>query len=263
MAKILWDTTATRLFEIGIDRGVLYLPSGTAVAWNGLRSIQEDTNDRSTSAVFFDGEKYMDAPGFGDYSAKIKAITYPDEFLECEGVNEFDTGMYVDNQNSKTFDMCYRTLVGNDVAGTSLGYRIHILYNLTASPDTSQFDSLSDDFDLTEFGWDVTSRPEFITGYRPTSHVIVDSRYLDPDLLFQLENTLYGTVSTAPSLPSLAALAATIAGFGVIIITDNGDGTWTADAPAEFLTMTDATTFQITGVTATYSDANTYTVSTT
>ena len=45
MAVLAWDNVGERFYETGVDRGVLYLPTGgvydAGYAWNGLVSVTE------------------------------------------------------------------------------------------------------------------------------------------------------------------------------------------------------------------------------
>jgi hypothetical protein len=265
MTKLLWDSTGEHFYEIGIDRGVLYPPSGAAVPWNGITSVDEDFGDWTSDPVYFDGAKLIQFPGFGDFAGTLTAFTYPDEFVPFEGTTVVKTGVQLDNQNHKSFGLSYRTRIGNDVSGENLGYKIHILYNLTAALSDTTFESQSDSASAIDFSWNLTSRPETPPGYLPTAHVIIDSRYIDATMLSNLEDILYGSAGGSASLPSLSSLISTVtaSGSAIIVITDGGDGTWTATASSTYLTMLDATTFQITGITATFLDVNTYTASTT
>lgn len=261
MTKIVWDQIGDRLYETGLDRGVLYLSDQSGIPWNGLLSVQEDLSEEVSTPFYFDGIKNIDSPGFGDFAATINAVTYPDEFLEYEGISELDSGLSVGNQGNKTFGLAYRTLIGNDVDGIDHGYKIHILYNLRAIPDTTSYKTLGANPTPIEFGWAITSRPERIPGYRPTAHAIIDSRFLDSDLLTVVEGLLYGTDTTSPYLPSLGAFTSFFSFYFSFV--DNGDGTWTATVPDWLVTMIDSTTFQIVGVDATYLDADTYQMETT
>jgi len=193
MTKLVWDKAGQRLYEIGIDRGVLYLSDNTGVAWNGLTSIDEDTGDDKSEPVYFDGMKFMDNQSYGDYAATLKAFTYPDAFLEYEGVGDLGGGLYVGDQQPKLFGLAYRTLVGNDIEGSDFGYKVHLVYNITAVPDAKAFETLSNGSAPTEFSWQLTTIPEKVDGYRPTAHVILDSRYLPADILAVIESILYGT----------------------------------------------------------------------
>jgi hypothetical protein len=192
MTKLLWDQMGERLFETGLDHGVLYLPNDAGVAWNGLVSVEEDLGDDTSTASYIDGIKYLDYPSFGDFAATLTAYTYPDEFLAFEGVTALSDGLYVDGQTSNRFGLSYRTLIGNDVAGDAFGYKIHLIYNLTATPQPVDYETLNDSPNPVEFTWSITAVPTKVPGFRPTAHLIFDSRYLDPTILAALETILYG-----------------------------------------------------------------------
>lgn len=245
MAELVWDKVGDRTYQTGVDRGVLYLPDGSAVAWNGLTSVEERfTQERKV--YYLDGVKYLEHILPGDFSAQLKAFTYPDEFERINGVAPGEDGVFIHDQKPSRFGLSYRTLIGDDVSGTDRGYKLHILYNLTAVPDNNAYTSLGDQAAPVEFGWDLAGTPVAVSGYRPTAHISLDSTKMNSTLLADLENTLYGS-SGAEALVS---------------ITDNGDGTWTASGPDEYITMLDSTTGEISGANVTHLDVNTYEAST-
>jgi len=205
MTKLVWDQVGERLYETGVDRGVLYLSDGSAVPWNGLTSVNETVDD-ATTPVYFDGVKYQDVQSTGDFAATLTAFTYPDEFLEYEGVVDLGNGVFVDGQNSKSFGLSYRTYIANDVNGTDHGYKIHILYNLTATPNAVNYSTLTSADNPIPFSWTLTGIPEGADGFRPTAHVIFDSRYLSPTMFAGLEDLIYGDIDTPATLPTLAEL---------------------------------------------------------
>ena len=59
MTALVWDQVGERLYETGVDRGVLYLPGGSAVPWNGLISINEMVS-REVKPYYIDGIKFLD-----------------------------------------------------------------------------------------------------------------------------------------------------------------------------------------------------------
>lgn len=193
MAKLVWDKVGQRLYEAGLDRGVLYKEDSSGVAWNGLTSIDENLDNITSDPKYFDGVKYLDEPAVGDYSATLTAFTYPDEFLEYEGVESLGDGLFVGDQRPKQFGLTYRTRVGNDIEGTDHGYKIHILYNLTAVPSPSAFETIGDVVTPRDFSWELNAVPELVPGFRPTAHFILDSRFLPGDILEVIEDILYGT----------------------------------------------------------------------
>lgn len=268
MTVIVWDTPGDRVYETGVDRGVLYLEDGSGVPWNGLTSVTERSSGGSVKPIHFNGVKIDDEIVVGEYEGTIKAYTYPDEFLGLEGavdqenlITSTPSGVYATNQQPKRFGLSYRTLVGNDIEGEEHGYKIHILTNLLATPSNKVFNTIGSETQPIDFEWNVTGIPTELSDGRPTCHLIVDSRKTSPVLLAALEDILYGTVSAPPSLPSLFDLVVFARQFLTLAIFDNGDGTWTAYTPYEgYITMTDATTFSINAANAVIIDANSYTI---
>lgn len=199
MAKLNWDQVGERLYEIGLDRGVLYFDDdNNGVAWNGLISVDENEGGSDATPVYFDGIKVNDTPAYGDYSATLTAFTYPDEFLEFEGIVSLGSGLFVDGQTQKQFGLSFRTLIGNDIEGTDHGYKVHLLYNLVVVPDSMTAETLSDSLSISDLSWKISAVPELATGYRATAHVILDSRLLPSDLLTTIEGILYGTEGYFP-----------------------------------------------------------------
>lgn len=261
MSELVWDQTGDRGFEVGVSKGVLYLDETSAVVWNGLISIDETKASQEEGPSFFDGQKVVGISESQDYSAKLKAITYPDEFTIFDGFEELENGLVLDSQSTRSFHLTYQTRIGNDLEGIDLGYKIHILYDLTATPSTTVYQTSGSSIQLTNFEWDLSSAPSSVDGYRPTTHAIIDSRNLDPEILLAIEEILYGTEEDDAYLPSLEELTTLIVEWGLIIIIDHGDGTWTAKGPDEYFEMLDSTTFEITEANAVFLDADTYEIS--
>jgi hypothetical protein len=259
MTAILWDQAGERIYEVGVSRGVLYQSDGSGVAWNGLIEV-ETGYDTSTDPVHFDGQKVNDILEIGDFEGVIRAFTYPDEFLNYFGQLEDTAGFRVTGQRQDRFSMSYRTEIGSDVS-QNVGYKIHVLYNLTAvqSPRTNA--TLTLDPEATEFEWDITSIPEEVSGYRASSHVIFDSRRIDPYLMLDLEAILYGNAEVDARLPSMQGLAQFMKKWGRLVITDNGDGTWTAYSPLDGVITVAGDEFTIVSDTITMLDLETYEIS--
>jgi len=261
MTALIWDETSKRLYETGVSKGVFYDVNGYGAAWNGLTAIEEATSNQ-VQAVHFDGLKFNDIVTLGDFSAVMRAWTYPDEFLPYEGILEDQTGFFVTDQPLSRFGLSYQTNIGNDVEGLEHGYKIHILYNLTAIPAQKIYQTMSLETAPLEFQWTITGIPEAIENFRPTAHIIFDSTKMDQWLLEDLESIIYGDADNPPHLPPLKGLATFIRKWDRLIITDNGDGTWTAESPRESqIVMLDDTTFEITADTAVYLDPETYEIS--
>jgi hypothetical protein len=207
MAVLVWDDPTNKLFETGLDRGVLYTSTG-GVPWNGLISAELNNDKGDVTPLYFNGVKTFDLVGNSDFSGKLTAVTYPDEFLPFDGQVEYLSGVYLANQSVDTFGLSFRTLIGNATEGTDYAYKIHILYNLTATPDNKTAETIDDSTVPAEFAWDISSRPESVPGFRPTSHFSLDSRKVVPAKLALVEEALYGTALTDPYLPTVTELLA-------------------------------------------------------
>lgn len=210
MTALVWDAAGERKFETGVDRGVLYVHGDPveAVVWNGLSSIQEILS-REVKSYYTDGIRYLNHQVLGAYSATLQAYTYPDELDDLTGVQPYEAGVFLHDQRAKAFSLSYRTGIGNDLE-TEAGYKLHVIYNLTATPSSRTYNSLAGSTNLAAFEWNLQGIPPQILGVRPTSHISLDSMSVDADLLSDIEDLLYGTVSTDPDLPTLVDLLAMV-----------------------------------------------------
>lgn len=260
MSTLSWDDVGTRFYENGVSKGVLYGEDRKGVAWNGLTSVEEKNTD-SADPLYFDGFKFGDLITLGDFEGTLKAFTYPDEFLPFQGILEADSGVYMTSQLKTRFGLCWRTEVNSDL-GQNIGYKLHILYNLLAIPGDKEYQTLSLDNEPLEFQWDISGLPEEVDNFRPTAYIVIDSRKIDPFLLSDLEDLLYGTETTDPTLPNLNSLIIFVNNWGRLIIIDNGDGTWSATSSVPgVIDMLDPETFEIDTDTAVYLDPYTYEIS--
>lgn len=196
MAMLVWDKTGEHFYETGIDRGVLYVQKSgaypTGVAWNGLISVSESPSGAEANAVYADNIKYLSLMSAEEFGATIEAYTYPDEFMECDGSATLVEGVTVGQQSRKTFGMCYRTKLGNDVDLDEHGYKIHIIYGATASPSEKGYQTISDSPEAITFSWEVSTVPVNVTGMKPTASLVIDSTKVDSTKLQALEKILYG-----------------------------------------------------------------------
>lgn len=245
MAKLSWDNIGTRKFEYGVDRGVLYLDSGVGVAWSGLTAVAENANVPKATPLYFDGVKYLDYVGLQEYGLTIKAYTYPDEFLEYDGIGNVDNKIFFNNQQRKRFGLSYRSRIGNDL-NEDLGYKIHVFYDLTATPSDVEYETMGDSTELIEFEWTATTLPQVIPGFRPVSHIIIDSTKIDASILAFVENILYGSTTTEPQLIAASALVDVVTQTSsTLVVTDNGDGSWGAIGDNSVVYVIDSNSFGI------------------
>ena len=224
MAVLDWDAVGQRFYETGVDHGVLDIPdvSGAyvdGVAWNGLVSVSESPSGAESTKQYADNIPYLNLTSAEEFAATIEAFTYPDEFLQFDGVATPEPGVFVAQQNRKPFGLSYRTILGNDLEGNDYGYKIKLVYGLTAAPSEKQFQTVNDSPEPITFSWEVSSIPVAVTGLKPTSILTIDSTVVDPASLTTLMNAIYGTAGTDPRLPLPDEVIAMFAGSQTLVTT--------------------------------------------
>lgn len=208
MAQLIaWDESGKHFYETGVDRGVLYPVDDDSgdytpgVAWNGLTGVTESPTGAEATPKYADNIKYLNLMSLEEFEATIEAFTYPDEFAECDGSASPLDGLFLGQQGRKTFGFAYRTILGNEVEGNALGYKLHLVYGATAAPSEKGFQTVNDSPDAVNFSWKVTTVPVAVDGYKPTASLTIDSTTVDATKLAALEVILYGATGT----PDVAA----------------------------------------------------------
>lgn len=199
MSRVEWGVPGERLFETGVDRGVLYPPALPGVPWNGLVTVTESNSGAELEPLYFDGVKYMDLPAAEDFEASLEAFSAPPEFDACQGYKQLSPGLFATNQPPKTFGLCYRTRIGNDLVGEEYGYKLHLVYNITASSSDRANTTIAGALSPDRRSWQLSTVPMPATTFRPTAHLVVDSTKVDPYLMEDLETVLYGRDATESS----------------------------------------------------------------
>ena len=205
--KIAWDQTGERLYETGVDRGVLYHLDESnkytrGYAWNGMTGVTESPAGAEATDLYADNIKYLSMRSAETFGATIEAYTYPDEFAECDGSAEIATGVKIGQQTRKTFGLCYRTVIGNDTNGNDHGYLLHLIYGCTASPSEKAYATINDSPEAITFSWEVTTTPVNVEGFKPTASLTIDSTKANATDLATLEGILYGTAAGAEGTPA-------------------------------------------------------------
>lgn len=205
MAKLIWDKTGERLFETGINKGVLYpqdasgaYPKG--VAWNGLTAVTESPSGAEATPLYADNIKYLNLMSAEEFGATVEAYTYPDEFAACNGEAALVDGVSIGQQVRTAFGMAYQTKVGNDVT-SDLGYKIHLIYNALAAPSEKAYATVNDSPEAITFSWELSTTPVEVTGFKPTATLVIDSTKVTAEALAAIEAVLYGTESEEARLP--------------------------------------------------------------
>lgn len=205
MAKIVWDQIGERFYETGVKNGVLYVQDdegkyGNGVAWNGLTAVTESPSGAEATALYADDIKYVNLMSAEEFGATIEAYTYPDEFEACDGSASLTAGVSIGQQPRKAFGLCYKTVVGNDVQGNALGFKIHLIYGAKAAPSERAFQTINDSPEAITFSWELTTTPVNVSGFQPTANLVIDSTKVAPEALAKIEAKLFGTESEEPTL---------------------------------------------------------------
>lgn len=210
MSKIIFDNTGEKIYETGVDHCVLFVRDGnaykTGVAWNGITAINESPSGAEATPIYADNIKYLNIVSGEDFGATIEAYTYPDEFTECDGSAEIIEGVKIGQQTRKPFALCYRTLIGNDVAGTGHGYKLHFIYNAQAAVSAKNYKTINESPEAMSFSWEISTTPEVVEGFKPTATVTVDSTKVDSQKLKALEDKIYGSENSEPTMPTISEI---------------------------------------------------------
>lgn len=207
MAKLVWDKTGEKIYELGVDRGVLYPQDTTGaypkgVVWNGLTAVNESPGGAEANDMYADNIKYGSIRSAETYGGTIEAYTYPDEFAVCDGSVEVYDGVTIGQQKRNSFGFSYRTMIGNDTSSEEDdGYKLHLVYNATASPSSKDYATINDSPEAITFSWEFDTTPIPVTGHKPTATLVIDSTKVEPAKLLELEKLLYGGESTEAKLP--------------------------------------------------------------
>lgn len=221
MAILLWDQSGQRLYETGVDKGVLYIPNAgvydNGYAWNGLTAITESPSGAEPSPMYADNIKYLNLLSVEELGGTIEAYTYPDQFAQCDGTATPQTGVSVGQQTRKAFGLSYRTRLGNDVSATDFGYKLHLIYNILAAPSEKAYATINDSPEAMTFSWDFSTTAQAVTNLKPTALLTIDSTKVNSGNLTTLENALYGTAGTNPRLPLPDEVIAMFAGAQTLV----------------------------------------------
>ena len=214
MAKLVWDADTQRVYEAGNKKGVLFPRKSdgaydNGVAWNGLTAVTESPSGAEANDMYADDIKYGSLRSAESFGGTIEAYTYPDEFAECDGSYSPAKGVSVGQQKRRPFGISYVTTIGNDTDGLDHGYKLHIVWNATASPSEKSYSTVNDSPEAITFSWEFDTTPTPLTTtdangklLKPTAHLEIDSTKADATILKKLEDMLYGTTDKEPTLPT-------------------------------------------------------------
>lgn len=201
MAKLTWGD---RRYEAGVSHGAYYPIGGEGEVWNGLISVVENAIGAEKTSYYMDGVKLHDFIGSRDFQATITALSTPPKLRRFMGEKSFILGVRLCHQPMRRFNLTYRT-------ETDDGYKIHLVFNVLASPLNRTIETLDDGGHAAPFAWRLDATPVQVDGFRPTAHFVVDSAHIPAELLSDLEDMLYGTEEDFPRFPYIEDLLALFA----------------------------------------------------
>lgn len=260
--NIAWDQDGERLYQTGVQRAVLYVKNGStygsAVAWNGITSVEESPSGAEANPLYADDIKYLNLISKEEYACTIGAYTYPDEFGECDGSKQIVPGVFINQQKRKAFGFCYTSKIGNDTDGSDYGYFIHLVYNCQAAPSSRSHNTENESPEAAELSWEVSTTPVEVTGGTPTATLDIDCTKLTTEQLSALENALFG-VGTTPGRFLLPDEVAELLGGGTVpsvrITNSQGEGIDSATIAAEGTLQLSSVTVPV-GSTVTWSTSD-------
>lgn len=221
MAVLTWDQSGERFYETGVDRGVLYVPTNgvysTGVAWNGLTTVTESPSGAEPTPMYADNIKYLNLLSVEEFGGTIEAMTYPDEFAQCDGTATPEVGVFLSQQTRRLFGLSYRSRLGNDISAADYGYKLHLVYGALASPSERAYTTINDTPEAITFSWAFTTTPVAVAGYKNTALVTIDSTLVPSSNLTAIENALYGTASLSPRLPLPDEIIAMVDGAQTVV----------------------------------------------
>ena len=205
MSKLVWDVVGEREYETGVSKGVLYpMVSGAypkGVAWSGLTTVTETASGAEATPLYADNIKYLNLMSVEELGGTIEAYTAPDEFGACDGTAELTTGVSIGQQPRQTFGLAYQTILGNDTENNKHGYKIHLIYGALASPTERSYATVNDSPEAMTMSWEFSTTPVSVTGFEPTSLVVIDSTKVDAEKLAAFEAIIYGSEDQEARLP--------------------------------------------------------------
>lgn len=216
---LTWDETGKHFYKTGVDHGVIYDYDETnrkytnGEAWNGLTGFTKSPSGAEETKLYADNIKYLSLRSAEDFGATITCYTYPALFEKKNGAVAFSSapGVRVYQQARKSFGLCVRTLIGDDVHGNDGGYELHLMYGLTASPSEESFNTVNDSPEAIEFSYELSSVPVTVStkvnneAIKPTAIITINStEVLAASRLTLLEEKLYGKAASGadPAVPA-------------------------------------------------------------
>lgn len=201
MTRLVWGEAVDRRYELGVDHGVLYPLSGPGVVWNGLTAVNETHEKEASEPRYFETIKRGESASPAVFRASLEAFSAPPEFLPALGHKPVQKGFLLTAQPKEQFGLSWRTRINGDAA-----YKLHILYNVTATPQSRDRGTKSQTVSPSFLSLVLDAVPVRGTNFKPSPHFVVNSLEMPTSKLNALEAILYGTSTEQPRLPTFSEL---------------------------------------------------------
>lgn len=177
---LVWDAIGEHYYETGVDHGVLYQVDSSGnyvdgVAWNGLTNVSQSPSGAEAQKQYADNMNYLTLYSAEEFAATVEAFTYPEEFEQNDGSATLTKGVIIGQQPRKTFGLCYRTKLGNDVAGEDYGFKLHLVYGCRAAPSERGYSTINDSPEAITFSWELSTTPVQVAGFEPAAYLEIKS----------------------------------------------------------------------------------------
>ena len=218
MAKMTWHDAGTREIQAGVSEVALFVVGAngaynTGVPWNGVTAINENPSGADITDLYADDINYASLRAAEKFGFGIEAFTYPEAWSECDGSKQVADGVYISQQPRKAFGLVYKSKIGDEQhPGLDKGYKLHIIYNSTASPSSRSYTTINENPDALTFSWDANSTPVEVTNQKPTCEIVIDSTKATPAKLTTLLGMIYGGDNSDPTLPTPDTVISTMSG---------------------------------------------------
>lgn len=241
ISRLIFDENGKRLYETGVEKAVIYrLSAGKyrhGTVWNGVTSVTGSGEGGEATALYADDIKYLSLISAENWKGSIEAYGYPDALLECLGQDEIATGVTVGQQSRRHFGLCFTTREGNDVKGDGFSYKIHIIYDLVASPSDKSYQTQSDSPEPVTMSWDISAGNVAAKDHKPTAEIVLDFKAMakagKANAIREIEGILYGSEDQSAYLPEIDEITE-IVQFGDHL--RDSDGNFITDSSGEPIT---------------------------
>lgn len=202
--RLSWDDIGSRLYNAGVDRGVLYPYVGgyydNGVAWNGLTGVDDSSSGYEKTLLYTNDIRSGVVFSPKEFGGTIKCYTYPDEFESCIGNEELVPGLFAQENEGVPFGFSYRTKIGNDISANH-AYVIHLIYGAHVTEAKENASTIADNPNVTDLSFSFDCVPTEYKNRKLCSHFKINSRLVSQETLLALEEILYGSAESEPRMP--------------------------------------------------------------